>query len=384
MTKGNLLILLFGVFGAGISVQTAFAYTPHELPPPSLKVPTYYATDRLQMTSNKNSDGATLARLTLGEGTVIIPMESRWSVNGGVTAPLDNIGCTVDPNRSTMMPYIEPRGYVAEPDESKVLENVHEADIWPKLLAAAIKCGKIYIYIHGFASSGNNALYSAGILSPNVEAPVIAFTWPSKGTAGLKKIRVVGKASTRELYNADKKMIDNPQVMLDLTELLTEIRTKLPAPVEVNIIAHSMGNRLLSKYLVSDAMEVFDNIYFLSADVEADFFKMVAEKLKVKARNSVVYFNPHDRALKASSINHALNLKFAKILGDARLPVSGIEFVNYDKIAQPDTYEFAKLKHYVPFYYLGNMIRLGAPTCSENEGEYFCYRNTKIEKRKKK
>lgn len=376
--------LFTGLILVVLTCLPADAFEPQKIMPPILKVPVYFATDRAVMTSNQNDDGHKLSTFKVGKGTVYIPLDKRWASSAGLSDPLIKIGCEIDTQRSTLSPYIEPRGYVAEPDEKLFLADVAESDIWPSLIEKASSVKKVYVYIHGFASSGNNALYTVGILAPNLEAPVVAFTWPSKGTAGLKFGRIFKDGLTSDLYERDKKMIDDPQVLVDLSNFLKDLRRRVPADVQINLIAHSLGNRLLSKYFISDSNEIFDNTYFLSADVDSDLFEHVTKKLNSRSKNTFVYFNPSDKVLKASFIHNAMNLKFTKKLGNKGFPVSGIQFVNYNKIAKPDTLEFKGLKHYVPFDRLGNMIRTGSPSPSEDTGEFFSYRNVTIEKRKVK
>lgn len=379
-----LTLFLCGYFFCGN--LPAGAFEPKDSGPPVLKVPVFYATDREKITSNKEEVGHKLSSLKTGCATVMVPMQKRFEGEGkeSLTEDLNKLGCTIDKTASTMEPYIEIRGYVAEPEPQKVLIDVKDCDdMYEKLKTAAQKSKSVYVYIHGFASSGNNALYSGGILSANLEAPVVSFTWPSKGTAGMKFIRFWGRKRLRALYLDDRKMIDDPKVMADLKSFLKELRAKMPPDVSINLVAHSLGNRLMAKYLNSYAEETYQRVYFLAPDVDKDLFIEVAGNLKKKAKYVAVFHNPKDRVLKISAANDLLSLKETDKLGTGGADLTGIEFIDYRKIAEPRSLEFLRVLHYVPFEHFANIIRSGISNIAGQDEVSYIVRRSVVEKRKR-
>ncbi|MDX1990570.1 MAG: alpha/beta hydrolase [Candidatus Obscuribacter sp.] len=367
------------------SPLSAGASEPQHVGPPVLDVPVFYATDREKLTSNKEEAGAKLAPFTMGCARVFLPYEKRWQNGDNLSEQYQKLGWQVDSARDTIKPFIEVRGYVAEPAPQSVLSVEGEcSDFWSRLKAQAEASSdhRVYVYIHGFASSGNNAVYSAGILAAELEAPVIAFTWPSKGTAGLKPLRLVGRKRMRALYLADREMIDQPQVLADLSIFISKLKTELGPNVKVNLVAHSLGNRLLAKYLAGDATDDFAGVYFLAADIDQRLFMEALKKLQEKSSYTAIYTNKKDRALKASVANDLLGFKISRRLGDANFSVPGVEFIDYGLIAEPRSIEYLKLMHYVPFEHFGSIVRTGQPF-DDGNGHYIVRRTT-IERSRRK
>lgn len=357
------------------------------LQPPVVKVPTFYATDRSTITSNQDPKGVVLSELALGCATAMLPPSEEWFQDGkALKREFASMGWTVDDQTTTVAPFIEVRGYVAEPNPERVLTNVGPcSDFWRRLRvqAEASRQKAVFVYIHGFASSGNNAVYSAGILSSRVEAPVIAFTWPSQGSAGLRPLRLIGKERMRARYQADRQMIDDPRVLAHLTAFLQELKNNISPDTKVNLVAHSLGNRLLAKYLASGADDLhFDDIYFLAADVDEDLFMSALKRLPQKAKHSIVYVNPKDRVLKISAANNLLGLKFARKLGHSDFPVPGVEFINYREIAEPKSLDYLRAQHYIPFEHFGSIYRTGMPYQSKTDNQFFLLRQTNVERKK--
>lgn len=378
-------VLLVMLMHASTCAQAA---EPETVGPPILDVPVFYATNREKMTSNQEEAGARLATFSVGCGRVFLPFEKRWQSGDNQLSELhQKLGWKIDPSRSTFRPFIEVRGYVAEPEPQKVIHGVSQCnDFWERLKSQveSSKDHRVYVYIHGFGSSGDNAVYSAGILAAELEAPVVAFTWPSKGKVGLKRFRLFGENRMRALYLADREMIDRPQVLLDLTNFLAKLKSALGPNVKVNLVAHSLGNRLMARYIASDAADDFAAVYFLAADVDQDLFMQAFKKLPAKSKYTAIYMNKKDRVLKVSAGNDLLGLKFTRKLGDADFSVPGVELIDYDNIAEPRSFEYLNLRHYVPFQHFGSIVRTDIPSVSKNGERFYLIRRTKIEKAKAK
>jgi esterase/lipase superfamily enzyme len=378
--------LVLPILTSTLSVCNVMASDVVTKGPPVVEVPTFFATDRSKISSNQDLQGARLHDLHVGCATVIVPSNDEWfDGHSNLNNDLKAMGWRVNQEKSTYEPFIEVRGYVAEPRPEKVLSGVSDgSDFWKRLnqAVAADPHKNVFIYIHGFAASGESAVYSGGVLESNVQSPVVAFTWPSQGSAGLHPLHLVGKKRMRARYLADRAMIDDPQVLDDLATFLHQLKTQLP-DARVNLVAHSLGNRLLSRYLAADYFDTFEGVYFLAADVDEDLFMSAVAKLKNKAKHVSVYVNPKDRVLLISAASNLIDGKIARKLGDSKFSVPGIEFIDYREIAQPTSREYLGVRHYIPFEQFGSIVRTGAPASVMNHKQLYLVRRTKIERKSK-
>lgn len=377
------ILLLSTIFPSAAWSNDDLSNTSH----PTVFIPTFFCTDRKAITSNLEANGQVLDQMKSGCADVRVPLKVDWLESDGsnLLARFKALGWRLDQANSTQKPFIEVRGYVAEPFPEKVLSNIEVCeDFWQKLSAQVAESSDktVYVYIHGFASSGHNAVYSAGILSANVEGPVVAFTWPSQGSAGLKPLKLVGKKRMRARYEHDLQMIDKPEVLSDLSGFLSELKKKLPVDSRVVLIAHSLGNRLMARYLVSDARESFDKVIFIAADVNQDLFMDVLKVLRRKAKSTVVFANEKDRVLLVSAGRDLLGLKLSKKLGQAKFLVPEIEFIDYEAVAEPTSIEYLAIRHYLPFEHLGSLLRRGTPYRSDVD-DFYIVKNSTIVKSKK-
>lgn len=356
--------------------SSAHASAREEVTLPAVEIPIFFCSDRKTISSNKTEEGKELGPAKLGSATVRVPEEERWlDKNQKLKARLSDLGWKQNRNDPTLEPYIELRGYVAEKNTRSVLRDVEADENFWKHLSEKVrseKDHKVYVYIHGFASSGENALYSTGILASQLEAPVVAFTWPSAGRVGSS---FVGSNSPRALFRRDRQIIDSPEVMNDLNNFIHQMKTQLPADTKIGLIAHSLGNRLMTRYLDGEAQDKLDSVYFIAPDVSAKLFLSALPDISTKSTHVSVYTNKRDRVLGASSLNSMFELSSGRKLGKATVKAPGIDFIDYEKIALP-----RGIGHYVPFDHLGSMIRTNAPFSERTQpNKYFLMRRTSIE-----
>lgn len=340
--------------------------------PPTVEIPVYFATDRAKLGSNEEESDRTLSELKTGTAIVRVPSEPRWYSGSGLKKALIAQNWKVNPFASTIKPFIELRGYVAETDRSKVLNDVKSGvDFWQDLNARlkSAERKRVYVYIHGFASSGENALYSAGVLSSQLEAPVVAFSWPSAGRVGRG---IFGPGSTRALFKNDRKMIDNPNVVNDLANFLSTMRERLAADTEIALVSHSLGGRLLTRLMKDGSSAKFDSLDLIAPDVDKNLFLSALPEMSKRSNDISVYLNPGDKVLYASSLNDLLQLKWSKKLGKAEIPAPGINFVDYQVLAEP-----RRVGHYLPFDQFASLERTGQPS-RLNGQDFFLYRRSKI------
>lgn len=387
MSKCSAKILLFLFLSLWIFAPAALSEVPETVPPPATLVPVFFASDRQKLSSNADSADSQLADLSLGSATVILPSEREWFESGSsqqLRSDLSQMGWTIDSTISPLKPFIEVRGYVAEPYPDKVITNIGlSPDFWMSLTRESehSKNRSVYVYIHGFAASGNNSVYAGGILSAHLEAPVVVFSWPSEGTAGLKPLKIVGNKRMRARFERDKQMIDNDAVMGHLSQLIRDLRTRLSPDTKIYLVAHSLGNRLMARYFTGDAKETVDGVYFVAADVDKQLFMSALPGLRARAKFTVVFENPKDLVLKISGLNNLLGLKIVHKLGDSKFSIPNIEFIDYSEIAEPKSPEYLSVQHYLPFEHFGSIVRTGAPYLQGNENrKLYIVKRSKIDK----
>ena len=171
----------------------------------------------------------------------------------------------------------------------------------------------ILLFVHGFNVKFDDALVRAAQLSndlsrnPNfdVGAPVL-YSWPSAGALSL------------EDYRSDR---ENSLAAAPYLEQFLDVLTEDIDVSRINIIAHSMGNRVLTKALedyARDYLERHDRgdelefrILLVAADVERDIFAAANGVFDNLDANVTIYTSDTDRALHISGL-----VNQAKRLGD--------------------------------------------------------------------
>lgn len=170
----------------------------------------------------------------------------------------------------------------------------------------------ILLFIHGFNVEFEPALIRAAQLSTdlsrdgifNAGTPVL-FSWPSNGKMSMS------------YYMSDR---DRSAAAAPHLEAFLDILTKDIEIDRINIIAHSMGNRVLTKaleayardYLSSNSgREIEFRIILAAADVDSDIFDQTTGVLDNLGADVTIYTSDKDRALQVSSI-----LNQARRLGD--------------------------------------------------------------------
>jgi len=150
------------------------------------------------------------------------------------------------------------------------------------------------VFIHGFNVSFEKAARRTAQMAYdlNFEGAPIFFSWPSQaGTFGTFQ------------YAADRESAD--WATPDLTDFLRDIAQKSGAK-SVHLIAHSMGNRLLTAALKSLAPEVrgrdrFHEIILAAPDIDADIFRRdIAPAIVGTGKRITLYASSRDKALQLS------------------------------------------------------------------------------------
>lgn len=168
------------------------------------------------------------------------------------------------------------------------------------------------LFVHGFNVAFDAALIRAAQLSVDLKrdeyydvgVPVL-FSWPSAGQMSLSD------------YQGDR---DRSLGAAPYLEQFLDILTEDIEVDRINIIAHSMGNRVLTQALQDYARDYLERhgrddlefrIILVAADVERDIFEQANAVFDNLDANITIYTSDTDRALQISSV-----VNQAKRLGD--------------------------------------------------------------------
>jgi esterase/lipase superfamily enzyme len=154
----------------------------------------------------------------------------------------------------------------------------------------------LVLFVHGYNVDFAGAAVRAAQMGRDLElpGPMVFYSWPSKATL--------------QGYHPDEATIDRtiPKFKKFLELLLT-----IPEANGLNIIAHSVGNRLLQRSIALFAAESdsryrrFGHIVMAAPDIDRETFRQAAEQYaQLKSspgRRTTLYFNYKDLAVGASA-----------------------------------------------------------------------------------
>ena len=265
----------------------------------------WYGTDRELEVSNRSAGdgwsdvdaglGTSSGQLQLGRADIWLP---KLTTEGGIRA----IGET---------PHVQGAAPEDPDDLAKYVFltriTTGGRDTFTTTLQAAVdedQSGSILLFVHGFNVKFDDALVRAAQLSHDlsseqafsVGAPVL-YSWPSAGALSL------------EDYQGDRaRSLDAAPHLEAFLDILTE---DLDVS-RINIIAHSMGNRVLTQALqdyASDYLEQHDRgdelefrILLVAADVEREIFDAANGVFDNLDANVTIYTSDTDRALHLSNL----------------------------------------------------------------------------------
>jgi len=152
-----------------------------------------------------------------------------------------------------------------------------------------------FVFVHGFNVSFESAAYTTAQLKADlgIEGPAFFYSWPSNG-------------STKQYINDQQ---DADLSADNLADYLTLIKDTVGDDVQLNIIAHSMGHRVVGQAFNKLRSEqdiikpYFKTGIFASADLDESLFNQWVignDITRSLVERSVLYVTDDDRALKAS------------------------------------------------------------------------------------
>lgn len=153
----------------------------------------------------------------------------------------------------------------------------------------------VLVYLHGYRTTFPEAATRAAQLHTDLNhlGHTAFFSWPSRGS-------VAG-------YFADEDAVQHAErhLLLFLTGLYHQVNAE-----QVNVVAHSMGNRALLRVAMRIAQTTgtdparFGHILLAAADVDRRFFQAEATVYPAIADKVTSYVCARDKALKSSGIVH--------------------------------------------------------------------------------
>ena len=145
-----------------------------------------------------------------------------------------------------------------------------------------------FVFIHGFNVTFDEAAFNTAQLAYDLdfEGVPIMYSWPSQG-------RLLA-------YDGDLDTADWS------SHRICKIFSSASGALRINVVAHSMGNRLLTKALARlrwqpDIQPLFDNVIMAAPDVNATTFtEEIWPEIKAAAKRFTLYASSDDKALLAS------------------------------------------------------------------------------------
>jgi esterase/lipase superfamily enzyme len=140
------------------------------------------------------------------------------------------------------------------------------------------------MYIHGFATSFESAGTTASALSDELNIVTIMFDWAS--------------CASIFRYHIDRERVETQAVKDCWNKLLSDLNTKLPH-VKVHVVAHSMGNYMLSNAW-NDHPQIHRNIhsvFFTAPDVSLMSMRTMVQQMRSPGLKLTLYCSHIDLAL---------------------------------------------------------------------------------------
>ncbi len=277
-------------------------------------VPVFYGTDRaVEPNAQRLVFGSDRGRrLQLGQALVTVPkvhqvpqVERPWAVK---------------------IPYFDVTIYEQKEDPKQHFTIKEIKALTKEQLLALVKARlkpsqrfkeHALVFVHGYNTSFDNALYRTAQISYDLEFDGAAFlySWPSGG----------GVASYT--YDRESAQASEPYLRQFLEMVVKETGAK-----SVSVIAHSMGNQPLMDVLrdmksATPEGVAISQLILAAPDVDADNFTNLAQAIKGFAKGVTLYASANDRALQVSR-NFWGNYRAGDVPAAGPLVLPGIDSID--------------------------------------------------------
>lgn len=246
----------------------------------------FFATDR--GLTGKDNRGPTFGgepdgngQMHYGEVSVSIPRDHRMGELEGPSIWL--LQFKEDPNKDVVLQSVQSE------DETGFLKNVSE-----RISHSQKK--EILVFVHGFNTTFDDASRRAAQIAYDMayDGPTILYSWPSQGSM------------TPLAYNKDGR---NAELTIPHLEGFLKLLLANSGATTVDVIAHSMGNRPVTRALRDFAIEdpgqknkpMFNQVALMAPDVDAAVFQQMANQMEVSAHRITLYASSRDAALRLSN-----------------------------------------------------------------------------------
>lgn len=151
----------------------------------------------------------------------------------------------------------------------------------------------LLIFVHGFNVDFQASVARLAQISRDMpfNGAIVAYSWPSQGGV--------------DNYARDGEVVD--ESLAPFTTFLNQLQENIPPETKVNLVVHSMGNRLAMRSIarlpdqLDGRSKRFENIVLCAPDVGVDEFKRLAVHVLPHAHRTTLYRCLNDSALIASS-----------------------------------------------------------------------------------
>jgi esterase/lipase superfamily enzyme len=313
-TRGRYYILVRnsssvqGTYRFRIVVATGPRGSPPAQSPTYSVVRVHYATNRVR--GPDAASGVTFAseptpdgRLTLGTVDVSVPRDHRMGELEGPS--ILRLEFRADPERHIVLLKTE-----TQPVSSFFAAVAASARRSPRREA--------FVFVHGFATTFEDAARRTAQMAYDLAfaGATVLYSWPSRGSVGLVD------------YNSDGR---NAELSVEPLRQFLEQLVKETNVSTVHVIAHSMGNRVVTNALDALARSAvrlpqIGQVALMAPDIDAQVFRALAARIKGVPSKLTLYASSRDGALRASQ--QLVGYPRAGQGGDALVVVPGIDTVD--------------------------------------------------------
>lgn len=178
----------------------------------------------------------------------------------------------------------------------------------------------VLVFVHGFNVNFPSAVTRAAQIANDLpfNGAIVCYSWPSQG--GVEKYLLDGQVANTSVE--------------PMARFLETLATSVPKGTKINIMVHSMGNRVVMRALNRlpkqfEQTKPFQNVILAAPDVGVSEFKKLAPAIIAQSNRVTLYSGSGDVALVASK---AVNQE--RRAGDSREPLilEGIETIDVSAV----------------------------------------------------